>query len=182
MGSNPTWIAVALAIFSIMLSAYSVWFARKTYRETVDRESASRAGRVTAWLAHRYSRDQSGDEVQGGNGVLINNGSNGSIHSLEIMALTKGHETPLALEMCPPGEHYVAWTGFRHDHATCSHRSHPWALLTGTSDYRDQGWQFRPYNRNTEWSVQDLRFSDHAGQRWRRESSGAVTPDTRPPT
>lgn len=184
MESAAAWTAVVLALGGIALSAYSIRLTRSTYRETVERDDAGRAGRVTAWMAHKYAIRPDGGEELGGNGVLINNDSGMSVHALQFTATTKGYEGNHTLELCPPGEFYVAWTGFTHRHLDCGHGAHPWDFPTELTDLRSRGFHFRPYTQSAKWAVPSFSFSDHTGARWQRDRSGAVRtsrkPETRP--
>ena len=165
-GDVPTWgtFLVAASAAVVALRQYrkqceSEDRARQREEEERQRERMEFASQLSAWIV----KEKTGEDPRFG--LLIQNASPISFHSLRVRMRLHGTEQEYAQVVVPPGRCVV--------HRSPDGGKFPWDFALGVND--DGFAQLNPITASSKYRVTGMTFDDALGQSWSVDEGGRLS-------
>jgi hypothetical protein len=170
--SIASWIA-AVATFGALLAAVAAALqAKKLYdiesgrdKEAADSRARLQASRINAWAGLRL---QQGDLQAFG--VIVANSSDEPVYNVRIVVDGFTNKNMSTLTCVPPGQYFV-----ENRVISKGEKRFHWDYAKPTSEFRDP---LRPFSASGSKKVLSTSFTDSAGQSWKRDLDGGLSPVT----
>jgi hypothetical protein len=165
----PTWLSSVGTIGAFATGGVLIVREMRRDRDREEQDRRQKAGVVAAWLIRTETRTASLATIE--SRLKVNNAGTEPVYDVEVRYIAPITRTVVTdqLGVMPPGEHTLDLP----------------AVIAQTWIQAEDGWILRSGNQSSTasdphrepWKVDvELRFTDPTGQRWHRNSRGALKP------